>query len=68
MIFDNIDDPHQTADLVKNPDHESVLSAMRIRIKTKMVSINDTFEESLYYKEHSVSEDRRIVRTATPSP
>ncbi len=53
------------ADLVNSPDHVSVLSTMRIRIRTKMASINDTFEESLFYKEHWVSEDRRIVRTAT---
>ena len=30
-----------------------------------MAEINDTFEESLYYRYHWVSEDRRILRSAT---
>lgn len=68
LLFDNIVDPYQMHNLVEDPSHLDALSTMRVRMKAKMATINDRFEESLYYREHWVSEDRRILRSATVLP
>ena len=65
LLFDNINDPLQTNNLADDPASQSTLVGFRLKLKQKMEVLNDTFEESLWYKEHWVSEDRMILRTAT---
>jgi hypothetical protein len=46
----------------------AVVARMRGWMTSKMASLNDGFEESLYYRDNWVSEDRRIVRSGTMEP
>ncbi|MBT5876445.1 MAG: sulfatase [Candidatus Latescibacteria bacterium] len=65
LLFDHTNDPYQMRNLTEDPAHCDPLNRFRKMIAAKMTSINDTFEESVWYKEHWISEDRRILRTAT---
>ncbi len=65
LLFDNLNDPFQMADLAGDPAHAHVLDDLRAKLNRKMTELNDTFEVSSYYKRHWVSEDRLIQRTAT---
>ena len=64
-LFDNINDGFQMDNLAENLAYRETLNRFRSMLASKMASLNDTFEVSLWYKSHWISEDRRILRTAT---
>ena len=66
-----LSDPFQANHLAGSRAHSDVMDRMKGRLREKMAEIDDTFEESLHYRYHWVSEDRRILRSATlntPAP
>ncbi|MBT3273323.1 MAG: sulfatase, partial [Spirochaetales bacterium] len=65
LLFDNQNDPFQTKNLANDRDHKETFNRFRKVLREKMVSLNDTFEDSLYYKDHWISKDRIILRSAT---
>jgi arylsulfatase A-like enzyme len=65
LLFDNQADPYQARNLVDDPAFAEVLARCQNQLETRMCELNDTFPESLWYKDHWISEDRRILRTAT---
>ena len=67
LLFDNQADPHQSRDLAENPEHQAMLARCRRQLRDKMTALNDHFPESLWYREHWISQDRRILRTAALS-
>jgi len=64
LLFDNIADPFQMENLAAKPEYEKDLAAFRRHLEEKMASLNDTFPESTWYRDHWI-EDRIIKRTAT---
>ncbi len=65
LLFDNIKDPYQMKNLVQEKKYQSVLQDLKKKMKRKMASINDTFEDSLWYRDNWISKDREILRSAT---
>lgn len=65
LLFDHTNDPYQMHNLSGDSVHCATMSRFRMQIAEKMSSINDTFEESLWYRDHWISQDREILRTAT---
>ena len=63
-LFDNIDDPYQTNNLVNDPDHRGVRRRLEGYMQKRMNELNDPFEKTTWYRDHWV-EDRVIVRSAT---
>jgi len=49
LLFDNIKDPYQMNNLIKDPNYKYVLSNMKDRMKKEMERIGDDFESNLYY-------------------
>lgn len=64
LLFDNVSDPFQMANLAGKPEYEKDLTELRGKLDDKMVSLNDTFPESTWYRDNWI-EDRIIERTAT---
>jgi arylsulfatase A-like enzyme len=64
LLFDNINDPYQMTNLVNDPQYLSYVTNFRMMLKTKMETINDTFEASSWYHDNWIK-DRIILRTAT---
>ena len=65
LLFDNAADPYQLTNLADDPAYDALRSDLRTKMEAKMTELNDGFEVSSFYKTHWVSEDRRILRTAT---
>jgi arylsulfatase A-like enzyme len=64
LLFDNLADPYQMKNLAEDPVFQSSMEKFRSLLKTKMKSINDTFECCTWYRDHW-TENRIVVRTAT---
>ncbi len=64
LLFDNVADPDQLTNLMGNPSHVDVLDKFRAMLTMKMASVNDTFEDSTWYRDNW-TEARIIKRTAT---
>ena len=64
LLFDHIDDPYQTNNLVNDPDHRGVRRRLKGYMQKRMDDLNDPFEKTTWYRDHWV-EDRVIVRSAT---
>jgi hypothetical protein len=65
LLFDNIQDPGQMHNLIMDPDYRTVADRLRQGMCETMARLKDGFEASTYYRDHWVSPDRRILRTAT---
>jgi arylsulfatase A-like enzyme len=64
LLFDNINDPYQMRNLAEEVDYKTQMEKFRRMLKEKMASINDTFENSTWYRDNWIK-DRIIMRTAT---
>jgi arylsulfatase A-like enzyme len=64
-LFDNLADPYQMHNLAEGETQSPLVKAYRAKMAAKMAVLNDTFPDSLWYKAHWISADRRILRTAT---
>lgn len=60
MLFDNVSDPYQTRNMVKDTVYSGILAELKKRMYAEMESIGDDFEKNSFYKEHWVK-DRRIL-------
>lgn len=63
-LYDNQTDPYQMKNLVQNDGYQEILQQKRRQLAEKMQEINDTFPPNSFYREHWVSEDRIILKTA----
>ena len=54
-------DPFQMKDLSAEPEHAEKMNEYREKLKAKMDLLHDTFEESLWYRDNWVSENRIIL-------
>jgi len=63
LLFDNKNDPYQMNNLAKDPAHGDTLEGFRAMLAGKMVSMNDTFPESTWYRDNW-TRDRIILRGA----
>ncbi|MDQ1255510.1 MAG: hypothetical protein QG656_102 [Candidatus Hydrogenedentes bacterium] len=63
LLFDNIADPYQTANLARMPEHAETADRLRAYLKTRMAELNDTFEKSTYYRDRW-TRDRVILKGA----
>ena len=68
LLFDHGKDPYQLHNLSDQPGFARLKSELRAAMQAKMVELNDGFEVSSYYRDHWISEDRRILQTATSGP
>lgn len=64
FLFNNISDPFQMENLINGSEYQDIKKNLLSKMKSKMSDLNDTFEESLYYKKHWISDDRKVVKTA----
>ncbi|MFX0098416.1 MAG: sulfatase [Candidatus Hodarchaeota archaeon] len=64
LLFDNVEDPYQKKNLVKDSMHQDQLERFRKMLKEKMDQLNDSFPKSTWYRENWI-ENREIKRTAT---
>lgn len=64
LLFDNLADPYQMQNLVRDPTHVDTLASFREQLRERLAAINDTFEPCTWYRDHW-TEDRLILRTAT---
>lgn len=64
LLFDNIKDPYQINNLAQDERYIDKIKEYREKLDKKMKSINDTFEESTWYRDQWIK-DRCIVKTAT---
>jgi hypothetical protein len=64
LLFDNMWDHYQMDNLAGKNEYKELLDSYRIKLKKKMKSLNDTFEDSTWYRDNWISEDRNIIRTA----
>jgi arylsulfatase A-like enzyme len=64
LLFDNQADPYQMRNLADDLACARALERFRALLKTKMVSLNDSFKACTWYRDHW-TQDRIILRTAT---
>lgn len=64
LLFDNISDPAQQANLALDPKHQSSLAELREQLNDKLVSIHDDFEACSWYRDHWT--DQRVIMRAGP--
>ncbi len=64
FLFDNIKDPYQLKNLVRDPEHQEILKELQQSLIEKMKQLNDTFPNSTWYEKNWV-ENRIIKKTAT---
>ena len=67
FLFDNQNDPCQLVNLAGDLAHQGLKESLRKKMETKMASINDSFQETTWYRDHW-TEDRIIVGTAKNIP
>lgn len=65
LLFDNLADPWQMRDLSADPAYHGVRERIRRMLKSKMESLNDTFEACTWYRDNWTDGDRNIIRSAT---
>ncbi|MBI5831948.1 MAG: sulfatase [Armatimonadetes bacterium] len=65
LLFDNVADPTQSHNLASDPAHQATLERLRAQLAGQMARVQDTFPASSWYREHWISGDRLILRTAT---
>jgi arylsulfatase A-like enzyme len=63
LLFDNANDPYQMHNLAGDSAYREVLNRFRRILATKMLSLNDHFQASSYYRDHWIR-DRIILRGA----
>jgi len=64
LLFDNLADPYQMANLIDDPAHAATAKRFREMLQARMAGLNDTFEASTWYRDHW-TKDRLILRSAT---
>jgi arylsulfatase A-like enzyme len=64
LLFDHQADPLQLNELSGDRSYRDVLLRLREQARAKMEELGDGFEVSSFYREHWVSEDRLILKTA----
>jgi len=64
LLFDNVEDPFQTRNLVADEGHQTVLQECRAKLNEKMQSVSDTFEASTFYRDKWTDGNRKIIRGA----
>ncbi len=64
LLFDNSTDPYQMKNLAAGPEHKSTLERFRRMLKTRMESLNDTFEVCTWYRDNWTDGNRNILRGA----
>ncbi len=60
FLFDNINDPYQTVNLVKNSKYNNIQHELENKMKDMMKKIGDDFELNSFYKKYWVK-DRKIL-------
>jgi arylsulfatase A-like enzyme len=63
-LYDREVDPYCLNNLVQSPKHKVIKDDLKKKLQCKMHEINDTFEDSTWYRDNWI-EDRCIVKTAT---
>ncbi len=63
FLFDRVNDPQQSRNLVDDAAARTTLTAMRAGLKARMDALNDTFQACSWYRDHW-TRDRVIVRGA----
>jgi arylsulfatase A-like enzyme len=63
LLFDNVADPYQRKNLAAEGPHKGTMERFRKMLAAKMESLNDTFEQCTWYRDHW-TKDRIILRTA----
>jgi hypothetical protein len=74
LLFDNEADPYQEIDLIaaatsaepgRTREHiDNITLGLRGKMHAKMAELKDNFDASSFYREHWVSKDRLIMKTA----
>jgi len=64
VLYDNVADPFQTADLAPDPAHGQLLSRLRDLMQQRMSELSDSVEACTWYRDNW-TENRIIRRTAT---
>ncbi len=64
FLFDNLEDPYQTRNLVDDPSHRGTREYLRDWMQTRMADLNDEFRPTSWYQDRW-TEDRVILRSAT---
>ena len=62
-LFDNLNDPYQTNNLVNDPEYQGTYRRLRDYMQKRMDDLNDKFKPTTWYQRWV--EDRVIVRSAT---
>jgi arylsulfatase A-like enzyme len=63
FLFDNLDDPYQTHNLINNDGNKDVIEYFRGLLKERMKELNDGFEKCTWYR-NRWTENRIILRSA----
>ncbi len=63
LLFDNVNDPLQSANLADNQEYAEKLKELRSQMAHKMVELNDQFMTCTWYRDHW-TEDRIIKASA----
>ncbi len=66
LLFDNLNDPLQTVNLVDNTAYQEKLRELRGKMADKMDELNDQFLPCTWYRDHW-TEDRIIKASAQGS-
>ena len=64
LLFDNVNDPKQTKNLVAEPEFAEILVGKRQQMASKMKELNDEFKPCSWYRGHWVDENRCIRAAA----
>jgi arylsulfatase A-like enzyme len=64
LLFDNTADPYQATDLSEDRSYADSIERFRTLLADKMAAVNDTFEESTWYREHWIDGQRNIIAAA----
>jgi arylsulfatase A-like enzyme len=65
LLFDNLADPYQMADLSRDPAHAQTMARFRDMLTRRMAAINDNFDACTWYRDHWTDGHRHITRSAT---
>ncbi len=65
-LFDTLADPFQMQNLAGVSEYEGVLAGFQRKLRETMASLNDTFPESTWYRDHWI--ENRIIKRATTLP
>lgn len=62
LLFDNIKDPLQSHNLIKDPFYSEVLKKLKNAMKSKMDSLKDEFKPMSWYRKNWVDKNRNIIK------